>query len=134
MSIIRRASLTLQRCTIVAMRSCHEWEPEAFSLAAKLLGKPVIPLGLLLPSPDVHRDVDVDTTAVHWLDAQPPKSVVYVALGSEVPCTWSWCTSWLTGWSSPGHDSSGFLGNPEAFLTQMPSLTASWSAPTAMGW
>jgi hypothetical protein len=60
----------------VAMRSCHEWEPEAFSLAVKLLGRPVIPLALLLPSPDMHRDVDVDTTAVHWLDAQPPKSVV----------------------------------------------------------
>jgi len=87
MSMGRRLSLTLERCTIAAMRSCPEWELGAFPLAAALLGKPLVPLGLLPPSPDggraagTHRD---DATA-RWLDAQPPKSVVYVALGSEVP-------------------------------------------------
>ncbi|CAL4987682.1 unnamed protein product [Urochloa decumbens] len=83
MSATRRASLTLQRCAIVAIRSCPEWEAEAFSLAARLLGKPLVPLGLMPPSPD--GDGDDDDAAVRWLDAQPAKSVVYVALGSEVP-------------------------------------------------
>ena len=35
-------------------------------------------------------------------DAQPPKSVVYVVLASEVPLRVDWCTSWLLGWSSLG--------------------------------
>ncbi|CAL4992814.1 unnamed protein product [Urochloa decumbens] len=86
LSAIRRASLTLQRCAIVAIRSCPEWEAEAFTLAARLLGKPLVPLGLMPPSPDGGRgDGDDDGATVRWLDAQPPKSVVYVALGSEVP-------------------------------------------------
>ncbi|XP_034570011.1 UDP-glycosyltransferase 91D2 [Setaria viridis] len=87
MSILRRGSLTLERCTIAAIRSCPEWELEAFPLAGKLLGKPLVPLGLLPPSPDGSRapGVHVDDAAVRWLDAQPLKSVVYLALGSEVP-------------------------------------------------
>ncbi|CAN6373052.1 unnamed protein product [Urochloa humidicola] len=90
MSMARRTSLTLERCAIAAMRSCPEWEPGAFRHAAALLGKPLVPLGLLPPSPDsgraaagaAHGD---DDAAVRWPDLQPGKSVVYVALGSEVP-------------------------------------------------
>nr|CAB3490346.1 unnamed protein product [Digitaria exilis] len=87
MSILKRASLTLQRCTITAVRSCYEWELDAFTTAAKLLGKPLIPLGLLPPSADGGRGADMhrDDATVRWLDTQPAKSVVYVALGSEVP-------------------------------------------------
>ncbi|CAL4979791.1 unnamed protein product [Urochloa decumbens] len=92
-SILGRASMTLERCTVAAIRSCPEWELDAFPLATALLGRPLIPLGLLPPPPppspdggehaaDMHRD---DDAAVRWLDAQPAKSVVYVALGSEVP-------------------------------------------------
>ncbi|CAL4991350.1 unnamed protein product [Urochloa decumbens] len=85
-------SMTLERCTVAAIRSCLEWELDAFPLAAALLGRPLIPLGLLPPPPpsdgggraaDMHRDDD--DAAVRWLDAQPAKSVVYIALGSEVP-------------------------------------------------
>ncbi|KAF8765981.1 hypothetical protein HU200_007954 [Digitaria exilis] len=87
MSVARRSTLTFEQSVIIATRTCQEWEPEAFLLAARLLGKPLVPLGLCPPStdggrgPGMHRD---DAT-VRWLDAQPAKSVVYVALGSEVP-------------------------------------------------
>jgi hypothetical protein len=87
MSIARRITLTLEGCAIAAMRSCPEWELHAFSHAAALLGKPLVPLGLLPPSPDGGRGAGMnrDDSSVRWLDAQPANSVVYVALGSEVP-------------------------------------------------
>ncbi|WVZ50358.1 hypothetical protein U9M48_001617 [Paspalum notatum var. saurae] len=52
MSVCRRVSLTLERCAVAAMKSCPEWEPDAFPLAAALLGKPLVPLGLVPPSLD----------------------------------------------------------------------------------
>uniref|UniRef100_A0ACD5X5N2 Uncharacterized protein n=1 Tax=Avena sativa TaxID=4498 RepID=A0ACD5X5N2_AVESA len=90
MSTIQRCTLTKERCTLTAIRSCVEWEPESFPLAATLLGKPVVPLGLLPPSSDGGRRAtgtngSAEHATVRWLDAQPPGSVVYVALGSEVP-------------------------------------------------
>ncbi|KAM0927890.1 hypothetical protein ACQ4PT_002133 [Festuca glaucescens] len=86
MSNLQRCLLTQERCTLTTMRSCVEWEPESFPLVATLLGKPVVPLGLLSPSPDGGRRTNGSEHAtVRWLDAQPPGSVVYVAMGSEVP-------------------------------------------------
>ncbi|CAM0875277.1 unnamed protein product [Alopecurus aequalis] len=87
MSISERVTFTLQRCNLVAIRSCLEWEPESVALLATLGGKPVVPFGLLPPSPEGGRGVSKDgkDATLIWLDAQPAKSVVYVALGSEVP-------------------------------------------------
>uniref|UniRef100_A0A0D9W2W2 Glycosyltransferase n=1 Tax=Leersia perrieri TaxID=77586 RepID=A0A0D9W2W2_9ORYZ len=88
MSIAKRCSLTMERCTLAAMRSCPEWEPEAFGQVAMGLNKPLIPLGLLPPSPNGARrrhGGDQEDSTLQWMDAQPPDSVVYVALGSEVP-------------------------------------------------
>ncbi|KQJ84489.1 UDP-glycosyltransferase 91C1 [Brachypodium distachyon] len=87
MSIVQRYLLTKERCTVGAIRSCVEWEPDSYPLAATILGMPVVPLGLLPPSPDGGRRAPdgSEHATVRWLDAQPPSSVVYVALGSEVP-------------------------------------------------
>uniref|UniRef100_A0ACD5XAW1 Uncharacterized protein n=1 Tax=Avena sativa TaxID=4498 RepID=A0ACD5XAW1_AVESA len=87
MSIVERASLTRQRSDLMLIRSCLEWEPESFPLLAKLGGKPIVPLGLLPPSPEGGRGIskEGEDATVRWLGAQPAKSVVYVALGSEVP-------------------------------------------------
>ncbi|GJM95929.1 hypothetical protein PR202_ga12725 [Eleusine coracana subsp. coracana] len=109
-SVAQRFTLTLEKCTIQAMRSCVEWEGETFTLAASILGKPLVPLGLLPPSPDGGRGASMNRehATAQWLDAQPASSVVYVALGSEVPLrVLIKCTNWLWGWSSPGHTSCG---------------------------
>uniref|UniRef100_A0ACD6A6L2 Uncharacterized protein n=1 Tax=Avena sativa TaxID=4498 RepID=A0ACD6A6L2_AVESA len=90
MSTMQRYVLAGERCTLTAIRSCVEWEPETFPLVPTIIGKPVLPLGLLPPSPKGARraaSANRDHATVRWLDAQPPKSVLYVALGSEVPLT-----------------------------------------------
>uniref|UniRef100_A0A0E0KHX4 Glycosyltransferase n=1 Tax=Oryza punctata TaxID=4537 RepID=A0A0E0KHX4_ORYPU len=84
MSMPERTALTLSRCSLVVVRSCVEFEPETVPLLSTLRGKPVAFLGLMPPSPEGRREDGEDDT-VRWLDAQPTKSIVYVALGSEVP-------------------------------------------------
>uniref|UniRef100_A0A0D9VXX6 Glycosyltransferase n=1 Tax=Leersia perrieri TaxID=77586 RepID=A0A0D9VXX6_9ORYZ len=84
-SIADRFSLTLDMCSLVVLRSCAEFEPEDVPLLSTLRGKPVAFIGLMPPSPDGRREEDNEDAIVRWLDAQPAKSVVYVALGSEVP-------------------------------------------------
>ncbi|KAI5022157.1 hypothetical protein ZWY2020_058887 [Hordeum vulgare] len=62
---------------------------QTFPLVEALLGKPVVPLGLLPPSADGGRrraaGSSEDHVTLRWLEEQPPDSVVYIALGSEVP-------------------------------------------------
>lgn len=90
MSMVERYCLTLERCNLVAIRSCLEWEPESIPLVPTHGGKPVVPLGLLpQSSPQAEADgggrVSKDDATVRWLDGQPAKSVVFVALGTEAP-------------------------------------------------
>ncbi|OEL22765.1 UDP-glycosyltransferase 91C1 [Dichanthelium oligosanthes] len=87
-SLIARFVQTVTRSRFVAVRSCPELEPNAFPLLARLCGKPAVPLGLLPPQPVRARGVSrctEDDATMRWLDAQPAKSVVYVALGTEAP-------------------------------------------------
>ncbi|KAM0908685.1 hypothetical protein ACQ4PT_015275 [Festuca glaucescens] len=89
-SIMSRYFMTLKMSRLFAVRSCSELEPAAIPLLAGLYGKPVVPLGLLPPTPDGDCDREAgknaeDDAIMRWLDAQPAKSVVYVALGSEAP-------------------------------------------------
>ncbi|CAN6310129.1 unnamed protein product [Urochloa humidicola] len=85
MPIAQRFVFILERSTLAAMRSCVEWEPEFFPQLAPRFRKPVVPLGLLPPPSSPVNGGEENAAAVRWLDAQPPGSVVYVALGSEVP-------------------------------------------------
>ncbi|OEL22309.1 putative UDP-rhamnose:rhamnosyltransferase 1 [Dichanthelium oligosanthes] len=82
-------------CRLIVHRSCPEAEPWLFPLLTDLFAKPVVPAGLLLPG-DVVDDEDGHApggghepfaAAVRWLDEQPRRSVIYVALGSEAPVT-----------------------------------------------
>jgi hypothetical protein len=81
-------------CRLIVHRSCPEAEPRLFPLLADLFAKPVVPAGLLLPGDVVDdaapaQDGDGESLAplMQWLDEQPRRSVVYVALGSEAPVT-----------------------------------------------
>ncbi|KAM0857307.1 hypothetical protein ACQ4PT_048568 [Festuca glaucescens] len=92
-SDMERSTLVLERCRLTIYRSCHEVEPRMFDLLSDLYKKPAIPAGILLP-----RDAEGQTNSssaaaaagaqvLGWLENKPPKSVIYVALGSETPLT-----------------------------------------------
>ncbi|CAN6209624.1 unnamed protein product [Urochloa humidicola] len=75
-------------CRLVVLRSCAEAEPpRLFSLLTDLYARPAVPSGLLLPDAAADSDDDSFSDVVRWLDEQPGRSVVYVALGSEAPVT-----------------------------------------------
>uniref|UniRef100_J3MJA7 Uncharacterized protein n=2 Tax=Oryza brachyantha TaxID=4533 RepID=J3MJA7_ORYBR len=82
-------------CRLIICRSCPEAEPRLFPLLTKLFAKPVVPAGLLMPPSVDDDDVGVYTAtsdqsftpAMKWLDDQPDRSIIYVALGSEAPLT-----------------------------------------------
>lgn len=76
-----RTGLAYAGSEVIAIRTCTELEPEWIQLLGEIQGKPVIPLGLL---PAKATDDDVDDDIIEWLDRQRAKSVVYVALGTEV--------------------------------------------------
>ncbi|CAN6197215.1 unnamed protein product [Urochloa humidicola] len=75
-------------CRLIIHRSCPEAEPRMFPLMADLFAKPVVPASLLLPTATaVGSDDNSFLDVMFWLDKQPSRSVVYVALGSEAPVT-----------------------------------------------
>ncbi|KAM3732654.1 hypothetical protein ACB098_11G075300 [Castanea mollissima] len=62
-----------------------EFEGEFLSLQEKLMGKPVIPIGLLPPKRHEETEGNDSSwkTTFEWLDKQEPKSVLFVGFGSE---------------------------------------------------
>ncbi|XP_044462883.1 UDP-glycosyltransferase 91C1-like [Mangifera indica] len=78
-----RYGMVLKDCRAVIVRSCPEFEPEAFSIFGKLLEKPVLPVSLLPPSLQDYTVADGKWQVLKdWLDSKKDKSVVYVALGT----------------------------------------------------
>ncbi|KAL4393039.1 hypothetical protein AHAS_Ahas02G0012100 [Arachis hypogaea] len=72
----------------VSFRSCYEMEGEYLNLYQELIGKPVIPIGLLPLEKPERRFVDESwSKTFEWLDAQETKSVVFVGFGSECKLT-----------------------------------------------
>ncbi|KAK3145759.1 hypothetical protein QOZ80_3BG0257020 [Eleusine coracana subsp. coracana] len=88
-SDLDRTWATIERSRLVIFRSCEELDPGAFTLLTDIFQKPVVPAGILF-QPEFSDDDDKPEErpeVLRWLDDQPPKSVIYVALGSEAPLT-----------------------------------------------
>ncbi|XP_065859714.1 putative UDP-rhamnose:rhamnosyltransferase 1 [Euphorbia lathyris] len=84
-----RVFKVLNSCQALIFRSCTEIEGEYLKTWEKVLGKPVIPAGLLPPekpklsTDEIKEDDDSWSQVFKWLDQQNPKSVVFVGFGSE---------------------------------------------------
>ncbi|XVE73824.1 hypothetical protein DITRI_Ditri11bG0149600 [Diplodiscus trichospermus] len=75
-----RFAKIIQASKAFAIRTCTEHEAQYLNNLEKTTGKPVIPIGLLLPErPEGIRTTDKSWTEIfEWLDVQKPKSVVFV--------------------------------------------------------
>ncbi|CAN6197210.1 unnamed protein product [Urochloa humidicola] len=81
---------TARRCALLACRCSREVDGALCPLLDELYGKPVVPCGLLAPydaarSASAAAGDDETASLLRWLDAQPERSVLYVAFGSEAP-------------------------------------------------
>ncbi|XVF88801.1 hypothetical protein PTKIN_Ptkin19aG0080600 [Pterospermum kingtungense] len=86
-SHFERYGTTLLNCKIFVLRSCFEVEPDALRVLSKINQKPVVPLGLLpssIPSDEIDKNDQNWEALKKWLDCKQERSVLYVALGSEV--------------------------------------------------
>nr|DAD22146.1 TPA_asm: hypothetical protein HUJ06_023609 [Nelumbo nucifera] len=82
-----RFARTFGESQAVVVRSCTEYEGDYLKLLAeKIYSKPVIPVGQLPPTPLTssreEREGEWDQI-LNWLDRKQPKTVVFVAFGSE---------------------------------------------------
>lgn len=84
-----RLAKTMGGCQAVAVRSCFEFDGEYLKIYEQMIGKPMIPIGLLPPEKPEKREITTETWSkiVEWLDNQEHKSVVFVAFGSEYKLT-----------------------------------------------
>ncbi|KAJ3696464.1 hypothetical protein LUZ61_000169 [Rhynchospora tenuis] len=88
-SIAQRTSLTFFGSKFVGVRSSFELESKWLSLLPELLEKDVVPVGLLPPPAEKislageSRSDGHEIDVIDWLNKHPPKSVLYIALGSE---------------------------------------------------
>ncbi|KAK1322918.1 putative UDP-rhamnose:rhamnosyltransferase 1 [Acorus calamus] len=74
---------TIRGCRALLVRGCREFEGEWLAPLAGLYGTQVVPVGLLPPEEEKEEEEDPKKHDLAWLDGQSPKSVVYVAFGSE---------------------------------------------------
>ncbi|TKY63959.1 putative UDP-rhamnose:rhamnosyltransferase 1 [Spatholobus suberectus] len=84
---LERIATVCNASKAVIFRSCYEIEGEYLKAFQKLVGKPVIPIGLL-PVERTERERGIvdgcSGNIFEWLDKQPSKSVVFVGFGSEL--------------------------------------------------
>ncbi|KAJ3696462.1 hypothetical protein LUZ61_000167 [Rhynchospora tenuis] len=88
-SVVQRVSSTIAGSKFICIRSCFELESKWLSLLPELYKEEVVPLGLLPPpaeefcSARESRGCENEFHVIDWLNKHPPKSVLYIALGSE---------------------------------------------------
>jgi UDP-glucoronosyl and UDP-glucosyl transferase len=88
-SITRRLYSVITESELICFRTCLELDSRWLSLLAEFHKKDVVPVGLLPPlaedicSAKATRTNKLELDVIDWLDKHPPKSVLYIALGSE---------------------------------------------------
>nr|GLL18928.1 UDP-glycosyltransferase 91A1-like isoform X1 [Ipomoea trifida] len=106
-----RFNSTIERCDILAVRSCEEFEPEWLKLVEDIHRKPVIPNGAW-------------GVIKGWLDRQATSSVVYIAFGSEAKPSQAELTEIALGLELSGLPFFWVLrtkrGEADTELTQLP--------------
>ncbi|KAL6221999.1 hypothetical protein ACLB2K_005391 [Fragaria x ananassa] len=91
-SDFQRVAAAIEGCDFVVTRTSPVFDADSLSLVNKLYGKPVLPLDRDVAAGVTSTDHSADDESEHgtwrnlkeWLDGKKEKSVVYIALGTEV--------------------------------------------------
>ncbi|XWS35816.1 hypothetical protein CRYUN_Cryun20dG0028600 [Craigia yunnanensis] len=128
----KRIAKIIQASKAFAFRTCTEFEPEYLNVLEKIIGKPVFPIGLLLPEkPEGRRTTDKSWTDIfEWLDVQKPKSVVFVGFGSECKLSKEQIHEIAYGLELSGLPFLWALRKPDWVLSDLDALPSGFSERT----
>ncbi|XVE73823.1 hypothetical protein DITRI_Ditri11bG0149500 [Diplodiscus trichospermus] len=127
-----RIAKIIQPSKAFAIRTCTEHEAQYLSILQKINGKPVIPIGLLLPEkPEGIRTTDKSWTEIfEWLDVQKPKSVVFVGFGSECKLNKEQICEIAYGLELSGLPFLWALRKPDGALSELDALPSGFTERT----
>ncbi|TKW05321.1 hypothetical protein SEVIR_7G167900v4 [Setaria viridis] len=82
-AFFRRVIASCRKTDALLVNTVQELEPSGLDMLRRSFGAQPWPIGPVLAAPTPSGSRDGDASIIQWLDAHPPRSVLYISFGSQ---------------------------------------------------
>ncbi|CAL5031148.1 unnamed protein product [Urochloa decumbens] len=122
-AFFRRVAASCRDTGAILVNTVRELEPSGLDMLRRSFGAPTWPIGPVLAAPAPSDD---DAGIIQWLDAHPPRSVLYVSFGSQNSITADQMRVLARGLEASGRPFLWALRPPLGFDAKGGAFRAEW--------